>query len=320
MDRTERTHPLQRGGVVLLLAVTATLLWGTAFPGVKAGYALFSIGEGETASRLVFAGVRFLAAGALTLAAAAPLGWGRPLPRRGDWGPYALLGLVQTAAQYVFFYVGLSNTTGTKGSILNSTTAFLGVLLAHFLCRGERMTRQKALGCLVGFAGVVVVNLGGELGGAGFAPTGEGFMLLAALSQALGSILSQRVTRGRDPVVCSGWQLCIGGAALLAAGLLGGGALAPVSPVAWALLGYLVFLSAASFAIWTLLLKYNPVAKISIYNALVPVFGTLSSAVFLREPLSNLQSLAALALVCAGIYIVNRAPRAARLGKAGEDG
>ena len=82
----------------------------------------------------------------------------------------------------------------------------------------------------------------------------------------------------------------------------------PLSGSAWLLLGYLALLSSVAFAGWTVLLKHNPAAKISIYNSLIPVFGTVFSGLFLHEQIFNLKNLSALVLVCLGIYVVNRGP------------
>ncbi len=131
---------------VVLLATLCCLLWGSAYPAIKSGYALLSIGRDDTASQLVFAGWRFLLAGVLLLGIARAIG--RPvfaLPR-ASMGRIALLGLAQTSLQYVFFYVGLAHTTGVKGSILNATGTFFSVLLAHFIYHNDRLDHRKALG------------------------------------------------------------------------------------------------------------------------------------------------------------------------------
>ena len=69
---------------------------------------------------------------------------------------------------------------------------------------------------------------------------------------------------------------------------------------------YMALLSSVAFTLWTTLLKHNRVGKISVYNFLVPVFGTILSALFLGESIWSWQNILALVLVCAGIYIVNR--------------
>ena len=72
------------------------------------------------------------------------------------------------------------------------------------------------------------------------------------------------------------------------------------------LLLYLALLSSVAFTIWTTLFKYNPVGRISVYNFLNPLFGTLFSAAILHEKILEVKNIIALILVCIGIYIVNK--------------
>ena len=72
------------------------------------------------------------------------------------------------------------------------------------------------------------------------------------------------------------------------------------------LLGYLALLSATAFTVWTMLLKYHPVGKVTVYMFLIPVFGSLLSAIVLQESVFTIRNLCALLLVCAGIATVNR--------------
>ena len=148
------TSVFSRPRYLILLATLCCLLWGSAYPAIKGGYALLGIARSDTAAQLVFAGWRFLLAGALLLVMAQLTGRRVWALAPVQWAQLGLLGLAQTALQYVFFYVGLANTTGVKGSILNATGTFFSVLLAHFLYANDRLSRRKALGCAVGFAGV----------------------------------------------------------------------------------------------------------------------------------------------------------------------
>ena len=284
----------RRSAVILIFAVLCTLLWGSAYPGVKIGYDLFHIPNDDVWGQLLFAGSRFSLAGLLVL------------PRREALPAILLLGFVQTTLEYVFFYIGLSHTTGVKGSILNATETFLAVILAHFVYSNDKLTRPKVLGCAVGFAGVVVINWGGGMD-AHFTLTGEGFIMLAAASFAVGSLISKWAASLEDSMLVTGWQLLFGGALLAAAGLMGGARLTIPSPQALGLLLYLAALSAVAFTLWTLLIKYNPVSKISIYNFLTPVFGVLLSGIFLHESFLSVKNLSALILVCIGITLVNKA-------------
>lgn len=297
---------LQRGPIIILLALFCTVLWGTAYPAVKIGYELFAIDSANDFGKLLFAGLRFTLAGLMTLAVSVILQKKLVIPQRQHWRGIALLGLVQTTGQYIFFYLGLSNTTGVKGSILYALATFFVVIFAHFLFPDDKMNLQKILGCCIGFVGVLLITFDGTGLGGGFAFTGEGFIMLSTLSSALGALISRGVAQGQDPVVVTGYQLTGGGLILIFIGLIGHGHFDSVTAPGILLLLYMAFLSAAAFTVWTMLLKYNPASKIAVYNFLIPIFGTTFSVMFLNESIFNPRSLLALILACAGIYIVNK--------------
>ena len=62
--------------------------------------------------------------------------------------------------------------------------------------------------------------------------------------------------------------------------------------------------TAIAFALWSQLLKYNKVGIISVFNFLIPVFGTILSSIILKENIFDIKILVALLLVCTGIYLV----------------
>ena len=69
---------------------------------------------------------------------------------------------------------------------------------------------------------------------------------------------------------------------------------------------YLAVLSAVAFSLWTVMLKYHHVAKVTVYMFLVPVFGSILSAVILNENVFTIKNLIALIFVCVGILLVNK--------------
>lgn len=307
------TSVFSRPRYLVLLATLCCLLWGSAYPAIKGGYALLGIARSDTAAQLAFAGWRFLLAGALLLAMARLMGKSVWALAPVQWGQLGLLGLAQTALQYVFFYVGLANTTGVKASILNATGTFFSVLLAHFLYANDRLSRRKAMGCAVGFVGVMVVNLRGAQGlDAEFTLLGEGFIVIAAFVLSAASIYGKRLSQRIDPMVMTGWQLGIGGLVLLLGGLAGGGDITGWSAGSLALLGYMAVLSAVAFALWAALLKHNRVGQVTVFNFLIPVFGALLSALFLGEAVLEWRNLAALVMVCGGIWLVTTEAQAPR--------
>jgi len=292
--------------VVVALALLCCLLWGSSYPAIKTGYAWFGISRNDIPAQLVFAGWRFLGAGLILLAWAVAT-------RKVIWGlgpgagrQLVVLGLAQTTLQYVFFYVGLAHTTGVKGSIMNATGTFFSVLLAHWVYHNDRLSHAKLWGCLVGFAGVMVVNLGRGTLDLDVTLLGEGFVVIAALVLAAASIYGKQVSQRMDSVVMTGWQLGLGGVALLAIGWSLGGSLTGFTWGSTVLLVYLALLSSAAFSLWSILLKHNRVSQITVFNFTVPIFGAALSALFLGEALWEWKNLLALVLVCVGIWLVTR--------------
>ncbi len=289
-----------------LPAILCTALWGSAAPCIKSGYAMFGIQAGQQFSQLVFAGWRFGLAGLVVLAVAKLKGH-RILPQRSEIKPILWISLFQSILQYICYYIGLSSTTGLKGSVLSGTQTFFALLAAHLFLANDKLTRSKSLGCLCGLAGVLVLGLGGLNG---FNLAGDGMVLLSAVSSGAGALVSRIYTPGRDPMLLTGWQLFIGGVVLTAVGMAGGGHLGTVTLPGVLLLGYMIVLSAAAFTIWTALLGKFPIGKVSLFGFLIPVFGAVFSALVLRENVLTVRNLAALALVSGGIALANTAPKA----------
>lgn len=292
--------------VVVLLASLSCLLWGSAYPAIKTGYAMFAIASDDIPAKMLFAGYRFFFAGVVLLVMALLTRRDIFILDRARLRQVTVLGLTQTSIQYVFFYIGLAYTTGVKGSIMNATGTFFSVLLAHFIYHNDRLSLNKILGCLVGFAGVMVVNFNPALLDFHFTLIGEGFVVIAAFMLSAATIYGKKISQTMDSIVLTGYQLTIGGAALLAAGYLAGGVLSGFTPASTALLAYMVLLSSVAFGLWTILLKYNRVGMVSIFNFLIPVFGAVLSAIFLGENIFEWKNLIALMLVCSGIWWVGK--------------
>ena len=225
------------------------------------------------------------------------------VPRGKVLAECCALGLWQTTTQYAFYYAAVALLTGAFGGILNSTQSFLGVILAHFLYRSDRMTPAKALGCAVGFGGVLVATIGNHGGGSGW---GIFCMMAATVIFTVSGPWNKSVTRKADSFMVCCINLGLGGLALLVLGLAMGGSLAPQSPMGIPVLLYLAFVSGAGYVLWALLMKNNPVSRISVFGLVNPVVNVLLSALLNGEPLFEWQYLAALALVCVGIWLVNR--------------
>jgi drug/metabolite transporter (DMT)-like permease len=295
---------LQSFSVVFLLAFICDFLWGSAFPCIKLGYALFQIQSKDTAAQILFAGLRFVLAGVMVIFIASVGHKKLVYPsNRKSVGRILTLGCFQTILQYILFYVGLAHTSGVKGSVIEASNVFICILVTCLIFRMERLTARKLVGSLLGFIGVVIINLQGlqlnfNVGDAG--------ILLSTCSYAVSSVLVKKYADKDDVVMLSGYQFLFGGVILCMTGWLCGGRISCITGESAALLLYLAFVSAAAYSLWGILLKYNPVSKIAIFGFLNPVCGVLLSALLLGETQQafGIRSLLALGFVAVGIIVV----------------
>ena len=296
--------------VVFFLAMVCCFLWGSATPAIKVGYQIFGIDSTDTLSIILFAGIRFFLAGILIILFQSIMAGHFIKPEKGAFPSILKLSLAQTMLQYFCFYVGLAHTSGVTGTILSGTSGFFSILLASLLFRYEKLTAPKIIGCVMGLMGVVVMNLTLK-GGTSFhfALNGEFLVLMSAVSLAVSGILVKKYSARFNVVMLSGYQFILGGLVMIIVGFALGGRITLVPKFsAYILLLYMAMISAVAYTLWGILMKYNPVSRVSIFNFMTPLFGVLLSAIFLGEVEQALQlnKLLALILVCGGIYIVNR--------------
>lgn len=306
--RTMKKNDLTRPWVVALLACICCILWGSAVTVIKTGYRLMGIDSADTAAIILFAGIRFALAGILVVLFACIRTRQVLLPTRSVIKYAFPLCLAQTVGQYVFFYIGVANASGVKSSIFTGLGNFFAILLSCLVFRKEKLTGGKLAGCVMGFAGVLVINLMGGSLDPGVSLAGEGALLVSQIAYALSTVLINEFSKHEPPTVLSGYQFFIGGVLMILIGLLMGGRLCLFSAKAFLVLLYLAFLSAVAYTLWSVLLAYNPVSRVAVYGFVNPLFGVILSALVLGEAgeVLNAGGLAALALVCAGIYVGNR--------------
>ena len=300
----EKKNIFQNSLVIALGALLCCALWGSATPAIKTGSPLL-IPQNHVPSTILFAGVRFLAAGLITIIIYSIARRKILYPRMKNMPKVLTVGLFQTVIQYIFFYVGLANTTGVKGTVLSGSSAFFIVLLASFVFKTEKLTAKKILACLIGFTGMILVNLNGLDFIMGF---GDAFVVISTISYAFSSMFMKKFSAYEDPVVISGYQFIFGGSFMIILGLVLGGEISFANEKGVIILVYLSFLSAIAYALWGVLLKYNPASKVSIFNFSTPVFGVILSYIFIaaeREKTSIINLIISLVVVSAGILLLN---------------
>ena len=305
--RAETKSPFAHGLYRPLIALLCSALWGSAATFIKFGYAALGVDASDTASQLLFAGCRFTLAGILTLLIfSIPEKHFLTPTKPGSWKRIAALAATQTVVQYIGFYIGVAHTSGTVCAIFSGCATTLTILASVYAFRSETMTGSKAVGCLAALLAVLLMNYSGLQQGVRFTLLGEGFLLLSLIGNVTSTNLAKRFSAADQPVMLSGYQFICGGLILSAIGLLSGGRLA-FNGRAVLILLWLAMVSAIAYSLWSLLLKYNDVSRIAVFNSATPIFGLLYSALLLKETEQAFHplTLLALVLVSGSIIIIN---------------
>ena len=304
MSTSTDTPLFQRPLWVTVFALTAAIAWGWAFPLVKIGFTAFGITPVMTGSKMLYAGMRFASAGLIILATARSRELSfKPVNAR-DWWYILAFALMNTTLHYLFFYIGMSHSAGSRAAILNSMSTFLVVLLACICFKSDRMTSRKLLGCIIGFGGIMALNIGsGDSGRVTW--LGDGMIAINTVCAALAGLMVRGLNRRINVVVGTGYSLTIGGLLLIIPALLMGGTLPVVSAKGIICLLLLITISATGFALYNKLLSCNPIGKVAIYNSLIPVVGSVTSCICLNETFYAKYAVAGL-LAALGIYIINK--------------
>lgn len=307
---TQQTQSIfTRPAWVVIFALTAAMVWGWAYPLIKLGFREFEITADMTASKMLFAGIRFCISGLIILSIAKLTHRDFSLKKTSErriytWLYLLLFALLNTTIHYAFFYFGLSHSEGARAAIINSMGVFATVILACMFFKSDKFTERKIIGCVIGFLGILSLNLGGVKSGR-FTWLGDGMIMLNALCSAGASLMTRGVGQRIDVFIGTGISLGMGGALLILPALFLGGTLQTTTLWGVTILMLLIGISTIGFTLYNKLLTCNPVGKVAIYNSLIPVIGTLSSCLCLGETFYWKYIIAG-TLATSGIYIINK--------------
>jgi drug/metabolite transporter (DMT)-like permease len=296
----------QKRSVAMILATFCAVAWSAAYPLIKIGIQEFQIESSDVGAKTLFAGLRFFVAGIAVIAVALFQKRSFKIGGAKNFGLLFLFGLVNTAFHYFFFYIGLSNMTGSRSVIIDSLGGFILIILSCIMFKDDKFSPNKIIGCVLGFAAVLIINITPNTSlFSGISFGGDGMLLLSALSSAFGGVLTRIVTRRLDPIAATGISLSIGGALLILFGIAMGGKITVWNTKGIVILILLIAISSVSFTIYNQLICFNPVSEIAIFNSLIPILAVVMSCLFLNEPFEAKYIFAGI-LVTAGVYVLNK--------------
>jgi drug/metabolite transporter (DMT)-like permease len=265
------------------------IVWGSTYLGIRLAL--------ESYPPFVLAGLRFATAGLLLLGYARMRGM--PLPSKRQWRNAAFTGvLLLGSGNGLVCYAEETVSSGISAVAVASMPLF-AALFAGF--HGEWPTRAETVGLLIGFVGVVVLNLGTGLSGSHI---GALALLVAACSWAFGSVWSRRQDMPKGMMNTAAQMLC-GSVALLAAGFLAGEKI-PAHPSLHATLAaaYLVvFGSLIAFSAYLYVLKHARPAFATSYAYVNPPVAVLFGVLLLGERVGP-YDLAGMAVILLGVVII----------------
>ena len=283
------------GALYALLAVTFSVIWAASIVAVKTLVTY--------APPLLAITIRFLVAGGLLLVLARLRGL--PFPATlAAWRPLVVLGLLTNALYLGLSAIALTDLSSGTVAILASTNPLILAVVAPWLL-AEPLTRGKALGLLVGFAGVVWVMH--VRVGADDRPWAMAVTVLAIGFLVAGNILFKRMRFAHHLLVVNAGQLLAAGLALVLPALL----LEPLGAIRWtppfvaAMAFVVVAASCVGTLLWYWLLRNGDASRASAYFFLNPVLGVFLGGLLLGEPL-RAADFAGAAVVGLGIYLVQR--------------
>ena len=193
-----------------LMLAALVAMWGSSFMFIKLGIATVPTST-LVAARLILGAMILLIVVYLRGARLPPL-W--PLRSNGGrvWGNYAILALLGNCIPFTAITWGQQRTDSALAGILMAVMPLATMVLAHFSVKGEHMTRNRVIGFVLGFAGILVLmgpSALNRVAGQSIATWSQLAILLGALCYAANSVLTRILARGDDVLVASAAMLLI---------------------------------------------------------------------------------------------------------------
>lgn len=277
------------------------LLWGSLFPIVKLGYRAYDIAS--IGDILFFAGLRFTVCGIIICVYSAIADIKSYATAKSAIIPILLSGVFAIILHYGFTYCALHLTESSKTAILKQSGVLFYVCFSSFFFKDDKLTAKKLIGVIVGFAGIIAINLGHN--GISF-NLGDLLVILASFCTVISNIISKKVLKSVTPSTLTGISQLFGGAVLLAIGKIMGGTMHIGFNSSVIIIVYICIASVFSYCLWFTAVKNGKLSNLFIIKFAEPVFACIFGALLLGENILNIRYIIAFILIAAGIYISNK--------------
>ncbi|MBT0956786.1 DMT family transporter [Alphaproteobacteria bacterium KMM 3653] len=232
---------------------------------------------------------------------------GMPLPRGWRiWGVFAVMGLLNNVLPFSLMTWGQLYIETGLTSILNASTAIFGVLVAALCLADERLTGRKALGVLLGFAGVIAVIGPKVLQNFDPRSAAQLAVLGGTLSYAFAGVWARRFMQGLPPVMAAAGMLTCSALMIGAATLLREGEIAlPATLTGAAATGYFaVCATALAYLLYYRILAVAGSGNTMLVTLVIPPVAIVLGALVLNEALAPTAYLG-FALLAAGLLVLD---------------
>ncbi|AGC48610.1 hypothetical protein MYSTI_07338 [Myxococcus stipitatus DSM 14675] len=282
----------QRGRILLCL-VTLYLVWGSTYLGIR-----FVLQGGMPP--FLTAGARFLTAGALLFGAL----WlkGAPVPTAKQWGACAVVGAMLLGVGNGGVVYGQQTVSSGVAALVVGSLPMWSALFGGLF--GQWPGKLERWGLALGFGGIILLNLGTELGGRVLPMV---MLIVAPMSWALGSVLGRRMSLPKGLMAPAAQMLC-GGVLMLAFGLLRGEHFTAMpEPRALGAFAYLVtFGSLLGYSAYAYLMRHASPSLATSYAYVNPVVAVLLGVVFAGETMSPMAWVAMAAILSAVVLLTRK--------------
>jgi drug/metabolite transporter (DMT)-like permease len=282
-----------------VLGLLFTFLWSSAAIATKLG--LHSI------TPLALATFRLLTAGVILWVFVYRPGTKYPRPRRADWGPLVILGLLNTTLYLGATFWALDVVPAGLFNLFVTTNPFLVACLSSIWLK-RKISRKEWLGMLVAATGLgLAIFPTLEAGGGSI--SGIVILGLGMSAMAVGSVYFKKADLQLPSIVINTWQLLIGGVLSIPITYMlekDKFFIRPDLYLAGALFWLVLVISIGTMLLWFYLLRQDAV-RANNWLFMTPVFGYLLAAVFLHEAITVFD-IAATGFVIAGLLLSGNIP------------